>query len=102
MAVLPQLLPRTDEATQRLGQFIGDVANSPLLQGELVLDVSLVAGELTLRHRLGRRVRGVILVLSDRDITYRVTSNRADRVILNVTSQSNPVPAGGTANFWVF
>jgi len=102
MAYNPVLLPGADENTVRLNQAFDNLASLPILRGEMVQDVDLVAGELTLRHRLGRRAIGCILVLTDREVTFRVTSNRPDRLVLYVTSQANPVPSGGKANFYVW
>jgi hypothetical protein len=100
--VSKQLIPGNGVDQLKERSFGAGVTDHPLMQGQMVTNVTLVAGELTLRHRLGRPAVGCVLALTDREITFRVTSNRPDRLVLYITSQANPVPAGGKANFYVW
>ena len=102
MPVSKSLIPGGGLAEFKQRSFGADVTDHPLLQGQMVTGVDLVAGEMVLKHRLGRPALGCTLAMSDREITFRVTSNRSDRLVLYVTSQAGPVPSGGKANFYVW
>lgn len=71
------------------------VASCPLITGQLISDVKVGVSQQTIRHGLGRRPVGLLVVIMDAPVQVFVTS-RDDKTL---TVESS---ADATVSLWVF
>jgi hypothetical protein len=95
---LPLKLPLPQMQSQWKAQ-LDPVLSNPLLQGQLLTQVSLNNGTTTINHGLGRKLVGWFLVgISGAGTVYDTqTTNQTPQLTLVLVSN-----AAVTANLWVF
>ena len=98
MARLPQQL-NLDMMQNRWAAILNPIIDSPLVNGQLLTEVPLVSGSNTINHRLGRRLRGWIIVGIDgaAQIYDTQASNQMPQLTLTLTSDADV-----TVALWVF
>jgi len=71
----------------------------PIIQGQLLENVELATGQNVINHRLGRKLRGYIIVLKDtnRDIWDSQASNERSNLTLLLESSGACI-----VSLWVF
>jgi hypothetical protein len=86
-----------DRVQSNVELFAGSLQNIPLLNGRLVTDVALTTSETLIEHKLGRAIRGWIIVdkNASQDV-YRSSEDLPERFL--------PLTAAGTVtvDLWVF
>jgi len=89
--------PETEALSQSVSDVFGQLADNPILNGQLLKGVTLKAGaETPVPHRLGRRPKGVIVVgQSAASDIHAGPSANADVLAISST-------AAVTADLWVF
>lgn len=86
-------------ASNRWASIIEPFLNAPIAQGVLLEDVELINGVTVVNHRLGRKLRGWIIVGIDgvAAIYDNQATNQMPQLTLSLTSN-----AAVTCNIWVF
>ena len=89
--------PETEALSQSVSDVFGQLADNPILSGQLLTGVTLKAGaETPVPHRLGRKPKGVIVVgQSAASDIHSGPSVNANIVAISST-------AAVTADLWVF
>lgn len=97
-ARLPQKMP-WDTAQTVWAQAINPVLDSPIVQGQLLSDIALINGTISVNHRLGRKLIGWFLVGINAAATVydNQAINQTPQLTLSLTSN-----AVATATLWVF
>lgn len=98
MARLPQQLTLS-MMQNRWASILNPVIDSPLINGQLLTDIPLAVGSNSISHRLGRRLKGWIVVGIDgvAQIYDTQASNQMPQLTLTLTSD-----ASVTVALWVF
>lgn len=78
---------------------LNPVLSIPIIDGRLIQNVSLVSGDNTINHGLGKKLQGYIVVLNNSPVTFY--DKQSENQMANLTLILN---ASGTATvtLWVF
>jgi hypothetical protein len=98
MAKLPQELPWND-ADNKWASILNPVVASPIVNGSLLSNVALIAGTTIVNHKLGRTLRGWLIVGINGPAT--VYDNQAANQMANLTL-SLTSDAAIVCSLWVF
>ena len=98
MATLPQQLD-WNMAQNRWASILNPVISSPIVNGLLLTNVSLINGTTVINHKLGRKLQGWILVGINGAATIydNQASNQMTDLTLSLTSDADVI-----CSIWVF
>jgi hypothetical protein len=100
-----QIDPNNRDVTQtqsNVNTAVKQIANSPIIDGVIIKDVSFVgANDTVVNHKLGREPLGFIVIGQKQgDVVFEstTTNNNRDKYLLLKKGTANTV----TINFWIF
>lgn len=86
------------ELTEKINEWTSQIINIPILDGVLLENIPLTVNSRQVQHKLGRRIRGWIIIKQNADaVIYDDSANYDNKTFIKLKATANV-----TVSLWVF